>query len=266
MLLGLASCSNEDYLGGHVNKDGAGVAMQSLTVQMGSTASDRTWTEGDQIGVSVSYYDLTAQNRSYICDADGKFSPESGEPIYIKGNTSVVAYTPYTGTDGAEPVLEIDTEDQDNIPDYLFAKTDGVNTSNGNAVTLTFERVLATLNINITAADDVISKWILAGAYTDAVVNTYDLSLSMAGTKDLTGEGSAITSINLSLLPQTVASSERAVTLTLFGQQRTYTFTLNEQETLTLTSAQTTSYNVDIRDGMATVELVPSGTVDWREK
>ncbi len=262
-----AACSNEDYLGGHVNKDGAGTPLSSLTVQMGSTASDRSWSEGDQIGVSVSYYDLTAQNRSFLYEEDeSAFSAETGVPIYIKGACSVIAYWPYTGTDGAEPVFEIDTQDQDNIPDYLFAKTDGVNISNGSSVNLTFERVLANLKINITAPDDVISKWILNGVYTDAVVNTYDLSLSLAGHKELSGSGTAVTQVDLKLLPQTVESSEQEVTLVLFGQKRTYSFLLNESQALALTSAQTTTYNVDIKDGMTTVELVPEGTVDWHEK
>ena len=267
LALGFASCSNEDYLGGHVNRDGAGTALSSLTAQMGSSASGRTWTGGDKIGVSVSYYDLTAQNRSFLCGEDGKsFSAETGVPIYIKGACSVVAYTPFTGTDGAEPVFEINTENQDDIPDYLFAKTDGVNPSNGSSVNLTFERVLANLKVSITSTDDVITKWHLNGIYTDAVVNTYNLSLSMAGTKELSDEGSDISSIDLKLLPQTVDADEREVVLTLFGQKRTYTFTLNAEQALTLTSAQTTSFNVDIKDGMTTVEIVPAGTVDWKEK
>lgn len=263
----LGACSNEDYLGGHVNKDGAGVPLASLTAQMGQTASDRSWSANDKIGVSVSYYDLTAQNRSFLCAEDAKtFSAETGVPIYIKGDCSVVAYWPFIGTDAAEPVFEIDTQDQTSITDYLFAKTDGVNINNGGAVNLTFERVLANLKINITATDDVISKWILSGAYTDGVVNTYDLSIALASQKDITDSGSAITQIDLKLLPQTVNISEQAVTLMLFGQKRTYSFVLNESQALALTAAQTTTYNVDIKDGMTTIELVPSGTVDWQEK
>lgn len=267
MAMTFAACSNEDYLGGHVNKDGAGVPLASLTAQMGQTASGRSWSAGDRIGVSVSYYDLTAQNRSFLCEEDAKsFSAETGAPIYIKGACSVVAYWPFIGRDSAEPVFEIDTQDQTDIPDYLFAKTDDVNINNGSAVNLTFERVLANLKINITATDDVISKWILSGVYTDGVVNTYNLSLTPAGQKEMTGSGSAITQIELKLLPQAVSVSEQEVSLMLFGQKRTYSFVLNASEALELISAQTTTYNVDIKDGMTTVELVPSGTVDWQEK
>ena len=265
--MGLASCSNEDYLGGHVDRSGAGVAIETLTAQMGGSAAGRTWTEGDNIGVSVSYYDLTAQNRSYLCGADGTtFTPATGDPIYVKGVTSIVAYWPFTGVDNAEPIIELKTEDQSQIIDFLVAKTDNVSPANGKAVNLTFERIMAKLKVNITATDDVITKWTMTGINTEAVFNTYTAELSMSGAKTLGDTGDNITSINLTLLPQSVSSEDGEVTLTLFGGKRTYTFTLNASEAFTLKSAETTTYDVNISDGMTTVEIVPGGTVDWNEK
>lgn len=269
VMLGLASCSNDDYLGGHVDRSGAGVAIQTLTAQMGSTVTSgkTSWEKDDQIGVSVSYYDITAQNRLYLCGEDGKtFTPKTGEPIYIKGATSVVAYYPFVGNDSAEPVVNVKTEDQSDITDYLVAKADGLNPSNGSTVNLDFQRILSALQINITASDDNITKWVLSGINNNATLSTYTGELSIFDKKDYSGTGTSITSISLTLLPQTLKGEDGDVTLTLYGSERSYVFILNKKETFTLTSAETKTVSVNISDGMGTIDLHPTETVDWNEK
>ena len=75
MLL-LASCSNEEYLGGHYTTDGAGVAT-TIT----ATAPDgETWAAGTRVGISTGYatYDASARNREYVSESGGNGSGVNG--------------------------------------------------------------------------------------------------------------------------------------------------------------------------------------------
>lgn len=252
----LSSCSNEEYLGGYVNREGAGQELQTLTASMDASVSDKVWNEGDTIAVSTSYYDLSSQNRFYVRQADGTFKNLDGTtPIYIKGNANLVAYYPVRGADGAEPDIIINTTDQDKVTNFLVATPVKVSIET-TAAELHFKHVIAFLNINInTNGEDVITKYTLSGVNMRSVIDPYTMEILPQQIVDYNGVPSG-NNIHLKLVPQTIeASSKFPATITLVGQKRTYSIPLGE---LILKSNETTTFNVNIRDGIGTAAFVPA--------
>lgn len=252
----LMSCSNEEYLGGYVNREGAGQMLQTVSASMDANVKDKAWDEGDVIAISTSYYDLSSQNRFYMRQKDGSFHNINGtEPIYIKGMSNLVAYYPAQGADGAEPDIIINTQDQQNVTNYLVATPVAVSKET-TAVNFVFKHVTAFLNIDInTNGEDVITRYTLSGVNMRGVINPYTMEITPQYATDYSGTPKE-NNINLQLVPQTIdASSPTPAVLTLVGKKHTYSLPLG---TLTLTSNVTSSYNVNIRDGIATVAFVPA--------
>ena len=258
----VTACSNDDYLGGHYTTDGAGTQMTVTAQISASTNPGLDWTAGDVIGIATSYgqYDATARNRQYVCQADNRtFNQNSGYPIYVKGATDVVAYWPFSGDDGAEPTLTLDTRDQSNIIDYLFAKKTGVTPQNGSQVNLVFDYALARLQLNITApAGESIKECRLQGFAMTATVNSYTLETTLDAPEDLVVKGTAISSLSMKLIPQEL-SAEAAVParLVLIGSIRSYTIDMSQ---LQLKGGALVQANVNVTDGIGTVDFVPGGS------
>ena len=257
----LVSCSNEDYLGGHYTTDGAGVqANITATPPEGST-----WQAGDIIGISTSYgsYDATARNREYVCEGGNQFIQRTGNPIYVKGNTSIVAYYPYSGDEGAEPSISLNTADQSNIKDYYFAKTDGINPSNGENVNLVFKNALSKLDLKITApAGETIKKVRLSGFSHQAEVDPFTLDLKLFVPEDLIVADETIQDLSLQLIPQTVApDAEVPAKLVLVGTIRSYAFDMSG---MTLKGGTVEEQNINAIDGIGTIEFVPGETI-WNK-
>lgn len=257
-MLMVSSCSNEDYLGGHFVTDGAGVQMKvTATAPEGSN-----WEAGDAIGISTSYgnYDITAKNREYICEDGVNFIQRIGNPIYVKGNTSIVAYYPFTGTDGAEPVINLNTSDQVNITDYYFAKTEGVNRENGSLVDLAFKHALARLELTITVpANERIKSYRLSGFSQYAEVNPFTLDMKLSGPEDLVVTDDNIRNVSLRLIPQSVdADAAIPARLVLIGTIRSYSIDLGN---ISLASGETLNGTINLTDGVGSLEFTPDGGV-----
>ena len=127
ILFVLASCSNEDYLGGHFTTDREG-SMVNISAHITSELfQDKTFVAGDKIGITTSYNDNTSRNRSYTCAEDGAtFDATIGVPIYIKGNGFISAYYPFMGEDGNEAIINLNTKDQSAIPPLFVANTNDI--------------------------------------------------------------------------------------------------------------------------------------------
>lgn len=262
----LTSCSNDDYLGGHSTTDGAGVLMNVTAQISASTDAGLAWTEGDVIGIAAGYglYDATARNREYVCQADGMtFAQSAGIPMYVKGATDIVAYSPFNGTDGAEQTLALDTRDQQNVTDYLFAKATGVTLQNGANVHLVFDYVLSRLQLNITVpAGESIKECRLQGFAQQAVADPYTLAMTLDSPEDLIAKGSDIRSLALKLIPQTIAADAAVpARLVLIGHIRSYTLDMSQLQLLPGAAVQA---NVDVTDGIGTIDFVPGGSV-WTD-
>ena len=259
MAAALCSCSNEDYLGGHFVTDGAGHKME-LTAQISaSTTPTLQFAEGDKIAVTTGYVDVSSLNRFYTCQADGKsFTPDTNVPVYIKGNTQIVAYMPIIGNDGGEPAIALNTSDQTDITDYLFAKSEqvGIETS---AVTLNFDHAYGQMQLNLVIPDgETIIGYRLSGFIQTADVDPYTLDITLAeASADITGSGTDIKNITFTLIPQTV--SDDAVipaSIVLVGKKRSYTVALG---TVEIGAGKVTTASVDLTNGVGTVEFASEG-------
>lgn len=88
-------------------------------------ASDNSWTNGDQIGVTATLNDLKLKiNMKYTTDGGENFT---GNPIYFYNPMVLTAYYPFKGSEGNAPgIIEVDTradiQSADNQPgiDFLW--------------------------------------------------------------------------------------------------------------------------------------------------
>ena len=259
MAAALTACSNDDYLGGHYTTDGAGVVL-NVTAQ-----TDKAWSEGDVIGIAAGYgqNDGTARNREYVCQADASsFKNKSGFPIYVKGNTCIVAYYPFVGTDGAEPTITLNTLNQDQVTDYYFAKAEGV-TRQTSQVNLAFKHALAEVTLKITApSGESINSCRLSGFAQKATVNPYTLAKTLDAPEDLVVKGADMKSVTLKLIPQAL-SADGAVKpqLVLIGSIRSYTIDMSKLQQEAGSSQEAI---VNVTDGIGTVDFVP-GDSKWED-
>lgn len=256
----LTACdrSNEDYLGGHYTTDGAGVPT-TIT----ATAPDgTTWNAGARIGISTGYanYDATARNREYVSETGGNsFVQVTGAPLYIKGNTGIVAYYPFTGMDGAEPVINLNTTDQTQVTDYYFAKIDNVSIANGSQLNLAFHHALTQLQLAITTpAGETITSIRLSGFAQKAEVNPFTLEMKYDVPTDMVFTGSDLRTVTLMLIPQTVsADAGIPARLALIGNIRSYTIDMSG---IAMNSGETLQANIDVTDGVGSLEFVSTGS------
>lgn len=259
MAAALTACSNDDYLGGHYTTDGAGVVL-NVTAQ-----TDKAWSEGDVIGIAAGYgqNDGTARNREYVCQADASsFKNKSGYPIYVKGTTSIVAYYPFVGTDGAEPTIILNTLNQTQVTDYYFAKVEDV-TRQTSEVNLVFKHALAEVTLKITTpTDESIKSCRLSGFAQKAAVNPYTLDKTLEAPEDLVVNGTNLKTITLKLIPQTL-STDGAVPpqLVLIGNIRSYTIDMSD---LQLEAGTSQEAIINVTDGIGTVDFIPGGS-QWED-
>ena len=259
MAAALTACSNDDYLGGHYTIDGAGVVL-NVTAQ-----TDKAWSEGDVIGIAAGYgqNDGTARNREYVCQADASsFKNKSGFPIYVKGNTCIVAYYPFVGTDGAEPTITLNTLNQDEVTDYYFAKAEGV-TRQTSQVNLAFKHALAEVTLKITApSGESINSCRLSGFAQKATVNPYTLAKTLDAPEDLVVKGADMKSVTLKLIPQALSADDAVKPqLVLIGSIRSYTIDMSK---LQLEAGSSQEAIVNVTDGIGTVDFVP-GDSKWED-
>lgn len=258
MSMVLASCSNDDYLGGHYTTDGAGSVLAV-------SSANTTWSAGDSIGISTSAgaSDASSRNRLFIVQPDGKtLLPANGEQLYIKGNAAVLAYyrvsntndTTFVGMDGAEPLLKLNTTNQSNLVDYRLAKVEGVNPTNSQGVALNFQSgVLATLTFNIvTDGSDQISEWKVTGLAQTAIIEPYSFDIALDEYIDFADKGTNITAFSRKVIPQPVGEGQ--VKVILNGANRTYSVYM---PATTIGNGANEVVTVRITDGKATVELGP---------
>ncbi len=259
------SCSNEDYLGGHFVTSGAGVKMNVTGEIKSATDPTLAWTSGQQIGISTGYaqYDATARNRNYVCQTDGKtFEQSEGLPIYVKGHTNIVAYYPFTGVDGAEASISLDTRNQQQITDYLFAKAENVSPQNGTDVNLQFDYALARLNMALSVPQgEQITSCKLTGFAQQATVDPYSLDMTLEAPEELVFKGDDVKEVAFKLIPQTVSENASVpARLVLVGNIRSYSIDMSG---ILLSAGVTIDQTIDVTKGISTIELVPGGAA-WQ--
>lgn len=250
--LSLGACS-DGHFAGQVTTDGAGsklVLSANITSVLTPSA---TFSEGDTIAITTSYYDQSSLNR-FCRTGDGKtFVTVDGKDTYVKGNGFLSAYFPAVGNDGVEPVITLATLDQHAKTDYLFARTP-ITRTEGN-LSLTFRHALGRLSVSIkTAPEEHIHRVVLNGFYHNATVDPYTWAVTLTDAPEAyVLDGTDITSFSLDLIPQTV-NKEAVIPaeLTLIGDIRSYTVALG---TLPVASDEIVAATVDITSDVTTVSF-----------
>ena len=263
-LIGMASCQDDSYLGGHYTTDGQGVQANVTAVSASEQTPAIAWTEGDLIALTTSYEDSYSRNRFYTCAADGRtFAAQAGLPVYIKGNGYLTAYAPVAGTDGAEPIIELNTLHQTAIIDYIFAK-EPISPTQAD-VQLRFRRVHSRLRATIkTVETEQIRKIVLSGFSHTASVNPYSWELTLtSAAADLTMTDEAgIKSFELKMIPQTVDTAAVVpAQVVLIGTNRSYAIPMG---TVTLESDKTLQMDIDVSSPEPTVAFSADG-VTWTD-
>jgi len=258
----LAGCKQEDYLGGHFTTDGQGVLARIHAFSATEHMSPIVWTEGSQIALTASYQDAGSLNRFYDYMADGQsFTVHTGLPMYIKGKGYFAAYAPVQGNDGEETVIELNTANQNQIVDYVYA-VEPVSRDD-EEVTFRFKHFYSTLHTTVkTAATEHIRKVILSGFSHVATVNpyTWEISAMDAPSNYTLASETDITAFDLTLIPQTIdSSSVMPVQLTLIGTNRFYELTLHS---FTLESDKELTMALDVSQSEPTVSFSFDG-VTW---
>jgi len=170
-LLLLAGCSNEVKESDikFSREAGAKVSFSAvINAQQASNLSTRAtetnWEAGDRVGITCGE-DQTNVEYQYSPDNTGLFDAVNGktEDIWVLGTQTydVIAYYPFTGTSGSEPVaIEINTGTQVQTDkearkqiDFLYAT--GIATSEQPNVQLSFHHVMSRIRLTFTPGEGV---------------------------------------------------------------------------------------------------------------
>lgn len=133
-ILTLAACTNDDS---YDNQPVAAQISATISENSVSRASNDSWGEGDEIGISMTGNDVSYINMKYTTGkGDGDFS---GTPMYFKNHIdplTLTAYYPFTGVEGKVPdedgIIETSTTFDLQTPegqiyfDFLYARLDNV--------------------------------------------------------------------------------------------------------------------------------------------
>lgn len=251
----LASCSNEEYLGGYISTDGMGTVANVKATISSKMYPDATLPEGDIYGLSTGYSDNTSVNRQYVSKTL-QDSVYSGLPIYLKASTTLQACYPYSGEEGSELTLPLSTAKQQSVEPVYFGMSDNVVPGTSNIIPVVLKNVYGNVVFSITVPEgETLRSYRLSNVYQNAVFNTIDGSFTYENnSSDLTGSVTGNT-LSLVLIPQTVTADQNA-SITFVGKIRSYTIDLAD---MTVTSDETLSANVNLTDGIGTIEFTDGG-------
>lgn len=170
-LLLLAGCSN-DVKESDIKFSGEAGAKVSFSAvindqeasNLATRATETSWEVGDRVGITCGKDQMNVEYQ-YSPDNTGLFNAVNGntEDIWVLGTQTynVLAYYPFTGTSGAEPVAvevntgtkaQTDKEARKHI-DFLYAT--GIATSQQPNVQLSFRHVMSRIKLTFTPGEGV---------------------------------------------------------------------------------------------------------------
>lgn len=253
--LTLAACSNDDN---YIDQPVVSAAQISATIGNSavSRASETSWEDGDEIGITMKGDGVNYVNVKYTTDvaADGIFT---GSPMYFKNGKDFVtltAYYPYNsfegedgdapdedGIIGASTAAENQTADNQRDIDFLYVSRDDIQGSKPK-VELQFEHKMAKLTLIFKSGNDAteVSK-----------ITSYEIEgLKLDGTFDTaTGvcaaNGNAAT-LHIYLPAGSVTDGEAVAPLILFPQVPDGTVKLK----ITDTDSQDYAGTLSFKDGI----------------
>lgn len=258
----VSSCSNEDYLGGHVTEEGRGTPISVQAAIVSDLKSDAAVSPDEVISITTGYEDNTSLNRIFVCGADGKsFIHKTGYPLYVKAATNLLAYYPFQGVEGTDPELVLNTTNQSDIKDLFVAKSSEVVPGEAGVVDLPMVYAYAQMQMNIKVPEgERLLTFRLSGLRHEGRMNAFthaitleEASSSISGTMD----GNQL---QLTLIPQLVTENNKA-NIVFLGMKRSYTVGI---DSLDLRADVRITADVNLRDGMGTIEFV-AGSGQWTD-
>lgn len=213
----LVACNNDDN---YVDEPIAAHISATIGKSAESRASETSWAEGDEIGITMTGNNVSYVNLKYTTGAgDGKFT---GTTMYFKNHIdplTLTAYYPYTGDEGTSPaIMEASTtaerqtsEDQPEF-DFLYARLENVTGSTPN-VEFTFSHQMSKLTFIFENGNDgtdvsKITSYTIDGLVLDG---TFNAETGVCAVTD-------VAPATLSIIPDKVENNVALPSLIVFPQ------------------------------------------------
>lgn len=258
MLMILASsCFNENYLGGHSTEEGCGTQVVLKASIDSELKPDAIISPNELISVSTGYEDNTSLNRMYVCNQDGEsYVQKNGYPIYVKATTCLLGYYPFQGIEGSDPELSLNTCNQTSVEDLFIARSKEISPADEAVVNLSLVYAYAQLQMNLILPEgETVSSFRLSGVHHEGRMKAFSHDIEFGEiTTDIKGDVNG-TQLILTLIPQQITKEDKAE-IAFVGKKRSYLVAL---DSFVLESDKCLVANIDLRNGMGTVEFVSEG-------
>lgn len=153
LLLALTACNSEEEATGNSGENIPVSFTADIAGQQPTRAYDRTWENGDKIGISGTSGDVTYTNVAYeTTNGDGNFTiVPGGTTIYYRTTDAVTFTAYYPQTDLAADVVTIpaDTREQSAQKSFDFLQAQGTGSKASKNVAFSFAHKMARLVLTI---------------------------------------------------------------------------------------------------------------------
>lgn len=153
LLLALTACNSEEEATGNSGENIPVSFTADIAGQQPTRAYDRTWENGDKIGISGTSGDVTYTNVAYeTTNGDGNFTiVPGGTTIYYRTTDAVTFTAYYPQTDLAADVVTIpaDTREQSAQKSFDFLRAQGTGSKASKNVAFSFAHKMARLVLTI---------------------------------------------------------------------------------------------------------------------
>lgn len=153
LLLALTACNSEEEATGNSGENIPVSFTADIAGQQPTRAYDRTWENGDKIGISGTSGDVTYTNVAYeTTNGDGNFTiVPDGTTIYYRTTDAVTFTAYYPQTDLAADVVTIpaDTREQSAQKSFDFLRAQGTGSKASKNVAFSFAHKMARLVLTI---------------------------------------------------------------------------------------------------------------------
>ena len=227
--------------------------------------------EGQEVGVTITGARSEHRNIAWYVGAYGELS-NTGDPVYwSKGEATITAYHPYNTTwSSTSHEFSVNTDQCDEVnyrnSDLLWATVTSSITEN--AVPLIFSHSLAKINITLRSADieNLSGATIyVCGTNTATTFNPSNGTLSASTFKAADIKAGVTTSSSYTasaiVIPQTIASGTKFITVEHGGKAFHYTLTADKE----LKAGYSHNYTLTVNENKTEIDLCSDNITDWRD-
>ncbi len=227
--------------------------------------------EGQKVGVTITGARSEHRNIAWYVGAYGELS-NTGDPVYwAKGDATITAYHPYNTTwSSTSHEFSVNTDQCDEVnyrnSDLLWATVTSSITEN--AIPLIFSHSLAKINITLRSADieNLSGATIyVCGTNTATTFNPSNGTLSASTFKAADIKAGVTTSSSYTasaiVIPQTIASGTKFITVEHGGKAFHYTLTADKE----LKAGYSHNYTLTVNENKTEIDLCSDNITDWKD-